>query len=456
MKTSDLVVGRAERLPVTRLHRRVMVILGFGTFFDAYDTLAIASALTVIFSSLHIDFVATGMLIGAGYVGQLVGALLFGICSEIWGRKTSFIVALLIMGVFSISSALAWNVQSLAISRALLGIGLGGEAPIAGTMIAELLQRHTRGRYFLLYQTLYQWGILLTPLFGFLLIGTLGSDAGWRALFAIGAGPLLLALAGILWLPESVRWLVDKGRTSEAEAIVARFEASAAEAGLALAAPEANVRPDTLPTKFAELFHPDYLRRTVLCWLHWFLCYYVVVGLVTWLPGLFVRVGHLSVTQSLLAAVGVNLITVVMGYVSASLIDRLGRRIVFSVAFAGMAAGAAIGFIEIALLHVQGWVPLFTAACIMQAFLIFNAMGCYLYTAELYPTRMRGWGSSTGRAVSLAASILAPITVGAMLASPFGAGGMFLVFVIASLLGLVAILWLGIETKDMMLEELSH
>src|SRR5665213_1460885 len=187
--------------------------------------------------------------------------------------------------------------------------------------------------------------------------------------------------------------MVDKGRTSEAEAIVARFEASSAEAGLVLAAPEANVRPDTLPTKFAELFHPDYLRRTVLCWLHWFLCYYVVVGLVTWLPSLFVRVGHLSVTQSLLAAVGVNLITVVMGYVSASLIDRLGRRIVFSVGFAGTAVGAAIGFVEIALLHVQGWVPLFTAACVMQAFLIFNAMGCYLYTAELYPTRMRGWGS---------------------------------------------------------------
>ncbi len=142
--SNDEIVGRAERLPVTGLHRRIMIILGFGTFFDAFDTLAIASALTVIFSSLHIDFVATGMLIGAGYVGQLIGAVLFGICSEIWGRKKSFIVALLIMGVFSIASALAWNFQSLAAARILLGIGLGGEAPIAGTMIAELLQRRSR------------------------------------------------------------------------------------------------------------------------------------------------------------------------------------------------------------------------------------------------------------------------------------------------------------------------
>src|SRR5579863_5631125 len=456
MSTNEAIIGRAERLPVTGLHRRVMIILGFGTFFDAFDTLAIASALTVIFSSLHIDFVATGALIGAGYVGQLIGALLFGVLSEVWGRKRSFIAALVIMGIFSITAAVAWNFQSLALSRALLGICLGGEAPIAGTMIAELLQRHGRGRYFLIYQTLYQLGILLTPVAGFFLIGALGPEAGWRILFAVGAAPLLLALASFWWLPESVRWLIDKGRTREAEEIVARFEENAAATGLALGQPTMTAPPDTKATKFAELFHPNYRRRTALCWLHWFLCYYVVVGLVTWLPGLFVRVGHLSVSQGLLAAVGVNVITVIMGYVSAWLIDRLGRRILFSVGFVGMAVGALIGFAEIAWLDVQGWIPLFTAACVMQAFLIFNAMGCYLYTAELYPTRMRGWGSSTGRAVSLAASILAPITVGAMLASSFGAGGMFLVFVIASLLGLVVILWLGIETKDMMLEELSH
>ena len=456
MDTNEALVGRAERLPVTTLHRRVMVILGFGTFFDAFDTLVIASALTVIFSSLHISFVATGMLIGAGYVGQLVGAVMFGVCSEIWGRKKSFIIALLIMGLFSIGAALSWNIQSLALSRALLGIGLGGEAPIAGTMIAELLQRHRRGRYFLMYQTLYQWGILLTPLAGFLLIDWLGPETGWRVLFGFGAAPLLLALVSIWWLPESVRWLVEKGRAQEAEAIVTRFEDAARADGLVLARPVMSAPADTKATRFTELFHPNYLRRTVLCWLHWFLCYYVVVGLVTWLPGLFVRVGHLSVTQGLLAAVGVNLITVVMGYVSAWLVERLGRRLLFSVGFAGMAAGALIGFVEITQLDVESWIPLFTAACVMQAFLIFNAIGCYLYTAELYPTRMRGWGSSAGRAVSLVASIVAPITVGAMLGGSLGAAGMFAVFTIASLLGMVVILWLGVETKDMLLEELSR
>ena len=69
---------------------------------------------------------------------------------------------------------------------------------------------------------------------------------------------------------------------------------------------------------------------------------------------------------------------------------------------------------------------------------------------------MRGWGASAGRAVSLVASIVAPVTVGAMLGGSFGAGGMFAVFTVVSLLGLAVILWLGIETKDRLLEELSR
>jgi putative MFS transporter len=102
--------------------------------------------------------------------------------------------------------------------------------------------------------------------------------------------------------------------------------------------------------------------------------------------------------------------------------------------------------------------PIFVLACAIVANFSLGTVSpsIYMYTAELYPTRMRGWGSSAGRAVSLVASIVAPITVGAMLGSSFGASGMFAVFAIASLLGLIAIIWLGIETKDKLLEELSR
>lgn len=451
----NAIVARLERLPTTPLHRRAMSVLALGTFLDSFDTLAIASALTVIFASLHIGFVATGFLLSIGYLGQFVGALLFGVLSERWGRKSAFIISLIVMGVFCLTSAVAWDFGSLALSRALLGLGLGGEAPVAGAMIVELLQGRRRGRFFLFYQSLYVWGQLFAPIVGVVAIIAFGPQLGWRVLLGVGALSLFVAAAAQRWLPESPRWLLSQRRGAEAEAVVARFEGSASAAGIALAPPTASTSSEHRRTDFFELFSPAYRRRTVLVWLHWFLTYLVVVGTVTWLPGLFVRVAHLTVQQSLLAVVAATALELVMTYLAAAAIDRAGRKVVFSVGFAGMAAGALIGWAALSLLHVGGWLPLFVAFCAIQAFLVINATGCYLYVAELYPTRMRAWGSSSARAVSLVASMIAPLAVGALLAGPFGAAGMFALFAVLSVLGLIAFLTLGIETKGRVLEELS-
>lgn len=453
---ADALVARFERIPFTPLHARMMAMLGLGTFLDSFDLLAIGSALAVIFATLHIDFVATGLLISLAFIGQFVGAVLFGVVSEIWGRKTAFLAALVVMGIFALASAFAWNFASLAWARALLGIGLGGEAPVAGAMMAELLQRRRRGTYFLVYQSLFQWGGLLTPLIGFVLISSLGPEAGWRWLLGLGALPLIIAAAAAFVMPESVRWLAASGRTREADAVVARFEASAAAAGRTLPAPDRRASAEPRRTRFGELFAQPYRRRTALCWLHWFLTYIIVAGMVTWLPGLFARLGHLSATQSLLATVGTNLIAMVTCYCGAWLSDRLGRRGLFLIGYAGMGLGALIGLVEVGVLGLQGWVPYFVATNVIQAFLVLNATGCYLYTAELYPTRMRAWGTASGRAVSLLASAIGPFAVGAFLGSALGAGGMFGLWVTAAVLGTGVILWLGVETKGLALEEISR
>ena len=453
--SGDQLVARFERVPFTPLHSRVMTLLGFGTFLDSFDLLAIGSALTVIFRTLGIDFVETGLLISLAFVGQIIGALLFGLVSEVWGRKTGFIAALVVMGIFSLASAFAWNFQSLAWARALLGIGLGGEAPIAGAMMAELLQRRRRGTYFLIYQSLFQWGSLLTPFIAFGLIQLFGPEVGWRYLLGLGAVPLLVALIAASILPESVRWLVGKRRLRDAETVVTAFELSATSSGRALPAPEVRAPGEMQRTRFAELFQAQYLRRTALCWLNWFCTYIIVAGTVTWLPTVFVRLGLLSASDSLLAAVAVNVLAVVTCYIGAGLADLIGRRMLFIIGYIGMGAGAVIGLVEVSVLQLQGWVPYFIAALVLDAFLVINATACYLYTAELYPTRMRAWGTSSGRAVSLVASVIGPLAVGKSLASSFGAGGMFGMFLLSSVLGLGVILWLGIETKGRALEEIS-
>src|ERR1700761_5636006 len=160
------ILARLERLPFSRFHLRLAAILGVGTFFDAFDALTIATALAVVFTVLHINFLNAGFLISAAYVGQFIGAWAFGYLSEAFGRKIAFITALLIFGILSVATAFAWDFQSLVVLRILQGLGLGGEVPVAGALFGEYLRTANRGRIGLIYQSLFIWGAALTPAIG--------------------------------------------------------------------------------------------------------------------------------------------------------------------------------------------------------------------------------------------------------------------------------------------------
>src|SRR5580658_82533 len=111
------IIARIERLPFSRFHFHAASILAVGTFFDAFDSICIAVALAVIFTSLHIGFFNAGLLLSSGFVGQFFGAWIFGFYSERSGRKVAFVVALLLFGLLSMVVAFAWSLQSLVAIR---------------------------------------------------------------------------------------------------------------------------------------------------------------------------------------------------------------------------------------------------------------------------------------------------------------------------------------------------
>jgi MFS family permease len=202
-RTADEIVARLERLPFSRFHLRLASMLGVGTFFDAYDSLVISVALTVVFTSLHISFVNAGLLIGAAYIGQFVGAIVFGYLGERLGRKPAFVLALGLFGLLSLVTAITWDFQSLLIARIVQGVGLGAEVPLAAALFNEYIRGKNRGTVGMLYQSLFFWGLFLAPLFGLGLISALGPDLGWRAAFVVGGIPLLVAFVAHFRLPES-------------------------------------------------------------------------------------------------------------------------------------------------------------------------------------------------------------------------------------------------------------
>jgi putative MFS transporter len=445
--------ARLDRIPFTREHGKTAAILGFGTFFDAYDSLILASALTIVVATLGHGFFGTGVLISAGFVGQAIGALLLGSISDRYGRAKVFCVALFAFSALSVLAALSWNLESLTMARLLQGIGLGAEVPIAATLFNEYVQSKSRGRTFMLYESLFGWGTVAAPAMGLLTLTLMPHDVGWRVLLATGAVPLIGAIYGWRHLPESVRWLSVKGRIAEAEAIVDRLEDSARRHGRDLPEPVPVPAQPRQATRLGELFARRYLARTLLNGSLWFTTYFAVYGYSTWLPSLYVKVGGLPVRTALYLTIIVAAAQVGVIYAMAGVVDRVGRVKILKIGYVVALFGALVGYAMVTWFGIESWAALFVAGIMLAAGSYMPAVGLYLYIPELYPTRMRGWATSAGSSLNRLASVIAPLLVGALLGADLGIGSVFLMFAGVLLLGLVALFAWGVETAQRSLEE---
>jgi putative MFS transporter len=447
------LIARLEAVPFSAWHLRARIVVGSATFFDAFDALSLAFVLPVLVRLWQITPAEIGWLIATGYLGQFVGALLFGGFAERFGRIRSVSAATALMSVMSIACALAGNFATLITLRLIQGIGVGGEMPVAAVYINELSKAHGRGRFFLLYELIFPVGLMMTGQLGALLVPTLG----WQVMFLIGGVPGLIIAALLLQLPESPRWLIGKGRFAEADAVIREIEASSP--GSAIRDPRSENRtaqPRTTeprtnepPTRLAELLGPLYRGRTAVVWSLWAAAYFITNGLNNWMPTLYSSVYHLSLGQALRAGTLNNIAQVVILIVCAFAIDRIGRR---RWTVVGFVVGAAL----LALLGTfaaHSVVSVITLVTISYGIVGSVNAVLYLYTPEIYPTRMRAIGTGAATCWLRLASAAGPVLVGYLVAAR-GTGAVFMMFAAAGVIGAIAGLGM-LETRNRRLEELA-
>ena len=452
----EIISGRLDRLPFLPLHLRTASILGTGTFFDAFDSLSIAGVLTMIVATFRISMQQVGVLGSAAFAGQFVGALIFGWLGEIIGRKWAFIISLAIFGACSAFAATALSLHALVVARTIQGIGLGAEVPIAAALFSEFVRGNVRGRWLMVYETIFVWGLVAAPVVALVAVQGLGPALAWRVIFALGGIPLLVAAIAIFALPESPRWLAAHGRLAEADAIVSEMEAEARQLGKPLldAIPSPPIVKES--TSFIELFRGIYAKRTFVIWTQWFCAYFVNNGYQIWLPTLYMKYGGLPITAALALTIVSNVVGLAVAYLTAAVVDFVGRKPWFAGGFAVSTLFALGGAFAVGVLHIHGWVPLLVFGVGMNAGASINALGAYLYTPEQYPTRMRAWGTAAGTSLNRVGSFFAPLAVGALLAaSAEGIGNVFLMFAVVALFAAIVIWTLGEETKRRTLEEIS-
>jgi putative MFS transporter len=446
------LIVRMEQVPTSRWYVHARIVMGSATFFDAFNALSIAFVLPILVPLWHITALEIGFIIGASYVGQIIGALAFSWAAERYGRVPCAAAATAIYAVMSLACAGAFSFSALLVCRFIQGIGVGGEMPVAATYISELSKARGRGRFFMLYEMIFPIGLMVTGQIGAVLVPLLG----WQIMFLIGGIPGLVIAFLLLRLPESPRWLIGRGRLAEAEAVVMRLEAAASKAGTAPASTPAVSMPAQVPVpkrargNLSELLSPAYRGRTLIVWVLWAAAYLIANSLNNWMPTLYTTVYQLGLPQALRAASMTNVAQVVLVLVCAMVIDRTGRKYWMMGAF-------GLGAVLLSVLAFGGtqdvsWVIVFST--LSYGLVGSIAAVVYLYTPEIYPTRMRAIGTGVATSWLRVASAIGPTLVGFMLGKG-GVDSVFLMFAGVAVLGLVAATRM-IETRNLRLEDIAR
>jgi putative MFS transporter len=437
---------RMEQVPFSRWHRNARLVMGSATFFDAFNALSLAFALPTLIRLWHISPQQSGLLISASYVGQLAGALFFSALAEKVGRIRGTTAAIAIMSIMSFGCALAGNFSVLLACRLVQGIGVGGEMPVAAIYINELSRAHGRGRFFLLYEMIFPLGLLATGQVGAWLVPAFG----WKFIFILGGIPGLLITFLVARLPESPRWLISKERLREAEAIVEQIEASTERrVPVAATSPTASTASLTQRGSWNELLSKMYRGRTLIVWTLWACAYFIANSLNNWMPSLYNTVYHLNLRQSLRAASMTNIAQVAVLLVCAFSIDRIGRRNWTVAAF--ILGGGMLAFLGL-MSEQKVWSMMIFGTLGYGIIGSINAV-LYLYTPEIYPTRMRAIGTGVATSWLRIASAVGPALVGLMV-NATGIHSVFLMFAGVSVVGAFAATCM-VETSDRRLEEIA-
>jgi len=446
-KSAELV-ARLETLPFSKWHRAFFILGFLGVMFDAADFALFGAALPPIAREFGLGPAQSGLLATVGLIGAFAGALFWGTVSDYVGRRTSFSATIGIFALFTGLVAASWNIASLAVFRFLSNFGLGGEVPVTATLGAEFSPSRIRGAMAGNLLTAFPVGLIVAAVLSLSILPTFG----WRALFAVGIVPAILLFFVRRYMPESVRFLLSKGRVREAEQTVAHIETEALgrhrTAGELQSMPQ--VRPE-LAVKTGitvlELFTEGRALRTVLIWIVSFGFFWSSNGILFMLPTILTQQG-IPLTQAIAYQL-VQAIGGVLGYTACSfLIDRYGRRPVlflyyFVGAFFHLWFAMSTGLTTFAAAFFVGWVNPG----------VYGSTG--VYVGELHPTHIRatavGWFFGIGRI----GSFLVPTVVGLMIAYGWGKYTLYM-FALSFLIASVALILIGIETKGRVLEEITQ
>jgi len=378
-----------DAAPIGGFIAKIVMLCATVALLDGFDTLAISYVAPVIADAWKLPKQAFGPIFAAHYLGAALGAAMFGVLADRFGRRPVIMACTAIFGIFALSTPLTHDFTSLFVVRALTGLGLGGALSNVISLVSEYAPSRARATLVsIMYAAFPVGGVVGGPLSAHVV-----ANYGWEAVFVIGgAAPLVLLLGLISALPESLRFLVAHDAPPERLAtLLRRMSPTPPEAGRITVGERSSSGREPV----REIFSKEYARTTTLLWLSSFVTQLVIVYVITWMPTLLKEVG-LPLSRAIITSAMFSVGGIVGSLLLARMIDK--QKSYRLLVHAYIVAALAIGLIGISTAS-TGW--LFAIVCLSGMSIVGAQVNLSAYSSTVYPTRIRstgiGWIIGVGR-----------------------------------------------------------
>ncbi len=445
---------RHNPAPEAKSGRFVSIAAGvsaLGGLLFGYNTGVISGAILFIKQDFLLSATIEEIVISSTALGALFGAAAGGVLADRFGRRRIIIATALLFASGAVGSAFASAVGTLIAAQIVVGIAIGSASFAAPLYISEVSPSNARGRMVALNQIALTTGIVLSYIVDY----SFSAVGGWRWMFAMAVLPASALGIGMLFMPESPRWLVSRGLSGDALDVLKRIRGTAdveaevrlIQAGLGrqrgrwLELKEPSVRPALLTGVGLAVFQQMTGINTVI--------YYA--------PTIFQFAGFKSASSAILATAGVGLVNVLMTVASRQLLDSFGRRPLLLTSLAGMTLGLAalgIAFSLRGFSGTLGWVAVASLALYVGSFALGLGPVFWLLISEIYPLKIRGLAMSIATASNWIANLIVAVTF-LTLVQAAGKAWSFWIYGLIAVGAWIFAYYLVPETKGRSLEEIE-
>jgi SP family xylose:H+ symportor-like MFS transporter len=427
----------------------ISFISALGGYLFGFDFAVISGALPFLRTQFMLDPVWEGFLTGSLALGCIVGCLFAGKLADMYGRKPGLMLAAVIFAVSSIGIALSSGLTLFVVMRFAAGIGVGMASMLCPMYIAEVSPAKVRGRNVAINQLTVVIGILVTNLVNYFLADT-GPDA-WRWMFGLGTVPSVIFLIGVIWLPESPRWLLKDGQDAKAKQVLNKIGSVTFVENTTVAIRKSLT--GNTKQSYKDVFHksvrPAVAVGITLAVFQQFCGINVVFN---YTSTIFESVGA-NLDRQLFETVAIGIVNLVFTILAMWQVDKLGRRPLMLIGSLGLSVVYIILAFMLQNHYPAGMVSIFVLLAISM-YAISLAPVTWVLISEIFPNKIRGVASSVA-IVSLWGAYFILVFTFPILAKKLGAYGPFYLYAVICFLGFLFVLRKVKETKGQTLEELE-